>query len=160
MGLTSGSTRWLSLRATSHAVAVGFCLSWARRARPGHVSAPDPCLCRDPLRPGTLPRPGPHSGGPGMSPRELQARTPRGPVFLYRGRTQQCFLGHIILLLHVVPLGLPMWWGRVPLSMRPGGAVRVQHLHTVEEGTPDSGYRQWPPGRLRGGCESADGAKV
>jgi hypothetical protein len=22
----------------------------------------------------------------------------------------------------------------------------VQRLHTVEEGTPDSGYRQWPPG--------------
>jgi hypothetical protein len=21
----------------------------------------------------------------------------------------------------------------------------VQRLHTVEEGTPDSGYRQWPP---------------
>jgi hypothetical protein len=56
-------------------------------------------------------------------------------------RTQRCFLGRIILLRHVVPLGLPMWWGRVLLSMRPRGAIRVQHLHTVEEGTPDLGYR-------------------
>jgi hypothetical protein len=43
----------------------------------------------------------------------------------------------------MVPLVLPMWWGRVPLSVRPGGVVRVQHLHTVEEGTPDSRYRQF-----------------
>jgi hypothetical protein len=34
--------------------------------------------------------------------------------------------------------------------MWPGGIVRVQHLHTVEEGTPDSGYRQWPPGPPQG----------
>jgi hypothetical protein len=26
----------------------------------------------------------------------------------------------------------------------------VQRLHTVEEGTPDSGYRQWPPGPPQG----------
>jgi hypothetical protein len=42
---------------------------------------------------------------------------------------------------HVVPLDLPMWWGRVPLSAWPGGAVRVQRHHAVEEGTLDSGYR-------------------
>jgi hypothetical protein len=36
----------------------------------------------------------------------------------------------------------------------------VQRLHTVEEGTPDSGYRQWPPGSPRGACESAGGARV
>jgi hypothetical protein len=28
--------------------------------------------------------------------------------------------------------------------------VYVQRLHTVEEGTPDSGYRQWPPGLPQG----------
>jgi hypothetical protein len=44
--------------------------------------------------------------------------------------------------LSLVPLNSPMWWGRVPLSVWPGGIVRVQHLHTVEEGIPDSGYRQ------------------
>jgi hypothetical protein len=37
-----------------------------------------------------------------------------------------------------------MRWGRVPLSVWPGGAVRVQRLHTVEEATPDSEYRQQP----------------
>jgi hypothetical protein len=49
--------------------------------------------------------------------------------------------GKYYLSYHVVPLDLPMWWGRVPLSV-PGGVIRVQRLHTVEEGTPDSGYRQ------------------
>jgi hypothetical protein len=32
-------------------------------------------------------------------------------------RTQRCFPGCIILPCHVVPLGLPMWWGWVPLSV-------------------------------------------
>jgi hypothetical protein len=83
MGLTSGSARWLKLRATSHAAVAGFRLSGECRASPGHVSAPD--LCRGPLRPGSLPRPGPHSGGPDMSPRELRAHTHRGLVFLCGG---------------------------------------------------------------------------
>jgi hypothetical protein len=56
-------------------------------------------------------------------------------------RTHRCTLGSIIFHCHVVPLNLPMWWGRVPPSVWPGGVVRVQRLHTVEEGTPDSGYR-------------------
>jgi hypothetical protein len=34
MGLSSGSDRWLTLRATSHAAEAGFCLSGERRARP------------------------------------------------------------------------------------------------------------------------------
>jgi hypothetical protein len=70
---------------TSHAAAAGFRLSGERTARPGHVSAPDLCLCQGPLHPGTLLRPGPHSGGPGMSPRELRTCTHRGPVSLYGG---------------------------------------------------------------------------
>jgi hypothetical protein len=85
MSLSSGLTRWLTLRATSHTATTGFCLSGERRARPGHVSAPDPCLCRGPLRPGTLPRFGPHLGKPDVSPWELRARTYRGPVFLCGG---------------------------------------------------------------------------
>jgi hypothetical protein len=79
MGLTSGSACWLTLWATSHAAAAGFRLSGKRRARPGPVSAPDPCSCRGPLRLGTLLGPGPYSGGPDMSPRELRARIHRGP---------------------------------------------------------------------------------
>jgi hypothetical protein len=51
-------------------------------------------------------------------------------------------LGCIIFLCRVVPLDLPMWWDQVPFFVRPGDVVRVQHLYTVVEGTPDSGYRQ------------------
>jgi hypothetical protein len=76
MGLTSGFARWLMSQATSHAIAAGFRLSGERRARPGHVSAPDPCLCRDPLRPGTLLRPGPHSGGGGGGTRHVSSKAP------------------------------------------------------------------------------------
>jgi hypothetical protein len=32
----------------------------------------------------------------------------------------------------------------VPFSVWPGDVVRVQRLHTVEEDTPDSGYRHLP----------------
>jgi hypothetical protein len=46
-----------------------------------------------PLRLGTLLRPGPHSGGPGMSPRELRTRTHRGPVFLCGGPDPTVLLG-------------------------------------------------------------------
>jgi hypothetical protein len=92
MGLTSGSTRWLMSRATSHAAAAGLRLSGERRAKPGHVSAPDPCLCRGPPRPGTLLRSEPRSGGPGIhsgDPACLLGSSGlvphRGPVFLCGG---------------------------------------------------------------------------
>jgi hypothetical protein len=70
MGLTLGSARWLMSRASSHAAAVGLRLSGERRARPGHVSVPDPCSRRGPLRLGTSLRPGPYLGGPGARPRD------------------------------------------------------------------------------------------
>jgi hypothetical protein len=73
---------------------------------------------------------------------ELWTRMYRVPVSLCGVRTHRCTLGSIIFSCHVVPLDLPIWWGRVPLSVWPGGVVRVQHLHTVEEDIPDSGYRQ------------------
>jgi hypothetical protein len=92
MGLTSGSAHWLMSRATSHAAAAGLRLSGERRARPGHVSAPDPYSCRGPPHPRTLPRPGPYSEGPGAHPRdptcllwELRTCTYRGPVSLCGG---------------------------------------------------------------------------
>jgi hypothetical protein len=69
-GLTSGLARWLMSRATSHTAAAGLRLSEERRARPGHVPAPDPYSCWGPPRPGTLPRPGPYSEGPGAHPRD------------------------------------------------------------------------------------------
>jgi hypothetical protein len=157
MGLTSGLTRWLMSRATSHAAAAGLRLSGKRRARPGHVPAPDPYSCRGPPCPRTLPRLGPYSEGPRAHPRNpacplwssglvrTGVRCPSVEV-----RTQRCILGCIIFPCHMLPLDLPMWWGWVPFSVWPRGVVRVQRLHTVEEGTPDSGYRQWPPGLPQG----------
>ena len=144
-------------RATRHVAAAGLRLSGKRGARPGHVPAPDPYPCRGPPRPGTLPRPGSYSEGPGAYPRD-----PASPLgssgLVHTGvwcpsvevRTHRCTLGSIVFPCHVVPLDLPMWWGRVPLSVWPGGVIRVQRLHTVEEGTPNSGYRQWPPGPPQG----------
>jgi hypothetical protein len=134
--------RPVGLQATSHAAAVGFCLSGERRARPGHVSAPDPYLRRGLLRPGTLPRLGPHLGGPGMSPQELRVRTHRGPTSLCGGPDPTVFPRTYYPSLprgalrpaHVVGSGAAL---RVTWRCR-----RVQRLHTVEEGTTDSGYRQ------------------
>jgi hypothetical protein len=149
MGLTSGLAHWLMSRATSHAAAAGLRLSGKRRARPGHVPAPDPYSCWGPPRPRTLPGPKPYSEGPGAYPRDPTCTL--GSSGLVRTgvlcpsvevRTHRCTLGSIIFPCHVVALDLPMWWGRVLLSVWPGGAVRAQRLHTVEEGTPDSGYRQ------------------
>jgi hypothetical protein len=57
--LASGSACWLVSRATRHAAAAGLRLSGKRRARPGHVPAPDPYPCRGPPHPGTFLRPRP-----------------------------------------------------------------------------------------------------
>jgi hypothetical protein len=148
-GFSSGSIRWLMSRVTSHAAAAGLRLSGERRARPGHVPEPDPYSCQGPPRPWTLPRPRPYSEGPGAYPRDPacllgSSRVVRTGVRCpsKEARTQWCILGCIIFPCHVVPLDLPMWWGRVPFSVWSGGVVRVQRLHAVEEGTPDSGYRQ------------------
>jgi hypothetical protein len=116
MDLTSGSTRWLMSRATSHAAAAGLRLSGKRRARSGHVPAPDPYSCRGLPRSGTLPRPGPYSEGPGAYPRDQSCplgsfgpvrtgvRYPSAEV-----RTHRSTLGSIIFPCHVVPLSV--WVG-------------------------------------------------
>jgi hypothetical protein len=117
MGLASGSDRWLMSRATSHAAAAGLRLSGERRAKSGHVSAPDPYLCRGPPCPGTLLRPRPLSGGGGwhppgglgISPRELRTRTHRGPVFFCVGSD---------------PTVLP----RMHYPSSPRGALRSAHM--------------------------------
>jgi hypothetical protein len=150
MGLASGPAHWLMSRATSHAAATGFCLSGERRVGPGRVSAPDPYSSRGSPRPGTLLRPGPYSAGPGAYPRD-PACLLGSPGLVCTGvrwrtvgvRTERCILGCITFPCHVVPLGLPTWWGRVPFSVWPGDVVHVHHLHAVEEDTPDLGYRQF-----------------
>jgi hypothetical protein len=43
-----------------------------------------------------------------------------------------------------------MWWGRVLFTVRLGDVVREPRLHIVVGGTPDSRYRQWPPGLPQG----------
>jgi hypothetical protein len=81
-------------RATSHAAAAGLRLSWERRARPGHVPAPDPHSCQGSFRPETLLWPGPYSERPepvGMPSWKFRTASEgsgcayRGPVFLCGG---------------------------------------------------------------------------
>jgi hypothetical protein len=97
--------------------------SGSRRARPGHVLAPDPYSCRGPPRPRTLPRPEPYSKGPGAYSRDPACPLgSSGPVRTgvrcpSEVRTHRCTSGCIIFPCHVVPLVLPMWWGWVPLSV-------------------------------------------
>jgi hypothetical protein len=142
MNLASGSACWLMSRATCHAAAAGLRLSAKRRARPGHVPASDPYPCRGPPRIGTLPRPGPYWGepgayfeGPDMSFWELRTRSYRGPVSL-GGPDPSMRLGMYYLSLSRGAPG-PAHGRRSPYDLE----VRVQRFHTIEEGTPDSGYR-------------------
>jgi hypothetical protein len=61
-----------------------------------------------------------------------------------------CILGHIIFSGHVAPLEPSKWWGRVLFIARLEIAARALCLHTIVRGTPNSGYRQWPPGPPQG----------
>jgi hypothetical protein len=61
-------------------------------------------------------------------------------------RTPRYILGCVVFSYHVAPFGLPIRWGQAPSSAWPGDVAWVWCLHAVEEGTPDLGYRQWPPG--------------
>jgi hypothetical protein len=38
-----------------------------------------------------------------------------------------------------------MWWGQVLFTVQLEIVVWAPCIHTVVRGTPDSGYRQWPP---------------
>jgi hypothetical protein len=148
MDLASGSSCWLMSRATRHAAAAGLRLSGKRRARPGHVPAPDPLPCRGPPRPGTLPRPGPYWREPGAYSRDPACPTrSSGPVRTgvrcpLEVWTHRCTSGCIIFPCHVAPFGLPMRWGQASSPSWLGDVAWVRRLHAVEEGTPDLGYRQ------------------
>ena len=150
MGLTLGSAHWLMSRASSQAAAAGLRLGRKSHSRGGHVSAPDPYSCRGLPGLGALPGPSPYPEGSGAYSRDptcplgsagpvsTGVRRPSAEVRTYRGT-----LGSLIFPCHAVLPTLPMRWGRVLLPVRPWGVVRVRRLHTVEEGTPDLGYRQW-----------------
>jgi hypothetical protein len=98
-GLTSGSARWLTSRATTNVAASGLRPSGERkhRIKPRHVSVPDPCLGQDILCPGIplwvawtlyegIRTP---SKGPGML--TWESRTVfGGPGYAYRGPALPC----------------------------------------------------------------------
>jgi hypothetical protein len=133
-----------------------------RRVKLGHVSVPNPCSCQGFPCLGTLLRPGPYSEGSGPHPRDsarlLGSPQPQSGVRVVRtgvrlprgGPARLIHPGCIIFSCHIVPLDLPMWWGRALFTVWLGNGVRAPRLHTIVRGTPDSGYRQWPPGPPQG----------
>jgi hypothetical protein len=116
------------------------------------VWAPDPYSSRGLPGLGARPGPGPCSEGPGAYPRDpacppgssgpasTGVRRPSTEVQTYR-----CTLGSLISPCHVAPSGLPKRWGQASFPAWQGDIAWVRRRHAVEEGTPDLGYRQWPP---------------
>jgi hypothetical protein len=82
-------------------------------------------------------------GGSGLICIAVRSRSVGGPDLL----------GCVVSPCHVAPFGPPMRWGQALSSAWLGGVAWVRRLHAVGEGTPDLGYRQWPPvppqGRMR-----------
>jgi hypothetical protein len=78
------------------------------------VPASDPYSCRGHPGPGTLPRPGPYSEGPGAYPRD-----PACPLesfgLVRRSGPINAPWGVLSFLATWCFLDLPMWWGRVLL---------------------------------------------
>jgi hypothetical protein len=89
------------------------------------------------------------SKGPSMLTREFRAiiggpsYAYRGPVLPRGGPVRLIHPGCIIFPRHMVPLELPMWWGRALFTVRLGNVVRAPRLRTAVRGTPDSRYRQF-----------------
>jgi hypothetical protein len=111
--------------------AAGLRLSGKWRARPVHVSAPDPCTPQGPSRSGTLLESGPTRGL--RTCMYIGARCLMWGPDLLRCGAFPC---------HVAPFGLPIWWGQAWSSAWLGDVTWVRCLHAVGEGTPDLGYRQ------------------
>jgi hypothetical protein len=130
----------------------------AHRIKPGHVSVLDPCLGQGILYPGTslwvsrtllggiwTPSKGPWHAYLGVPERI------RGSGLCVQGSgSADCILGYIIFSGQAEPLDPSTWWGRVLSTVWLEIAARAPCLHTVVRGTPDSGYRQWPPGPPQG----------
>jgi hypothetical protein len=111
--------------------AAGLRLSGKWRARPGHVSARDPCSHQGPSRSWTLLRYGPT--------RRLRTYMYRVPVSFCGVRTYWDVLSFLATW---CPFGLPMRWGQALFPVWLGDVAWVRRLNAVEEGTPDLGYRQ------------------
>jgi hypothetical protein len=115
----------------------------ALRIEPRHASTPDPCLGYDTSFPRTLlwvvrsslggvqtPSNGfglLYLGGPGCAHRDPEPTRPEGMVS-----------ESATLTAHEIPLGL--------FSVRLKVAAQASCLHTAVRGTPNPGYRKWPPG--------------
>ena len=103
--------------------------------------------------------------GPLHTPGSFSFRDPAGvrtypeapDMYVYRGLVSFCggpdLLGCGVFPCHVAPFGLPIRWGQARSSAWLRDIAWVRCLHAVGEGTPDFGYRQWPPvppqGRMR-----------
>jgi hypothetical protein len=106
---------------------------------------------------------GPYSGGSGLHPRD-PARylgvsdhirgsglcVQGSDTSSWRSGPTDCIMRYIIFSGHVAPLEPSTWWSRVLFTARLQIVARAPRLHTVVRGTPDSGYRQWPPGPPQG----------
>jgi hypothetical protein len=119
----------------------------APRIEPGHVSVLDPGLSHDTPFPGTLLWAVQSSlggvrtlsngfellyfGGPGRAHRGLVPSRPNGVVS-----------ENATLTAHKIPLSL--------FSTRLRVTAQASCLYTVVRGTPNPGYRQWPPGPPQG----------
>jgi hypothetical protein len=136
----------------------------------GHVSAPDPRLAlvkawvffalesRDLAVSGPDPAQGVQDpsqgsgharGGSGPCPEVRSVRTGVRHFPMGSGLSAD-ILEYIVLSGHVAALDLSMLWGWLLFTTRLEIAERAPCLHTVVRGTPDSGYRQWPPGPHQG----------
>jgi hypothetical protein len=71
-------------------------------------------------------------------------------TFPWWSRPTVATLEYIVSSGHVAAPRPPTWRGRVLFTARLEIAARAPCLHTVVRGTPDSGYRLWPPGPPQG----------
>jgi hypothetical protein len=135
------------------------------QAGPGHMSAPDLSLSKAWVFPAPESRdstvgsldptqrdPGPDSevraalaGVLDLAPEVRPTRT--GFRHFPMGVQTHCWhLGVYRFSGHMVTLEPPMWWSRVLFPTRLEIVAWTPRPQAVARGTPDPGYRQWPPG--------------
>jgi hypothetical protein len=88
-------------------------------------------------------------GGPEPRP-EVRSVYPGVQHFPWGSRPNVDTLEYIVSSGHVVAPEPPTWGGRVLFAARLKIAAWTSCLYTVVRGTPDSWYRQWPPGPPQG----------
>jgi hypothetical protein len=114
---------------------------------PGHVSIPDPCLGHGTSSPRTLLWGGPELTWWGPNPiQQPRATLLRGSGLCVHGSCVFWARRHCLRERHLncsrdTPRVFSAWL-RV--------AAQTSCLHTVARGTPNPGYRQWPPGSPQG----------